>query len=152
MQLQFCLAWIRGGGHKPRIFKLESAQALFEEYVKRITKFVTCRVTGLEPLRNAKKPGSKIWVCERGFSAKTFSSEEVAENFKKLLDGGTRELSIVIGGPDGLTKEELDSFKPDLKWSFGPLTLPHELAAVVASEQIYRAWTILRQLPYHSAH
>ncbi|MBI4115053.1 MAG: 23S rRNA (pseudouridine(1915)-N(3))-methyltransferase RlmH [Candidatus Omnitrophica bacterium] len=37
-------------------------------------------------------------------------------------------------------------------WSFGPLTLPHEIAAVVASEQIYRAWTLIRKFSYHSEH
>ena len=42
--------------------------------------------------------------------------------------------------------------RPDLLWSLGPMTLPHELAAIIAAEQIYRAFTILHHLPYHAGH
>ena len=68
------------------------------------------------------------------------------------MNSGTKELQIVIGSAEGFSEKELAEWNPDLKWSFGPLTLPHELAAVVAAEQIYRALTILKRLPYHAAH
>ncbi len=68
------------------------------------------------------------------------------------MNGGIQELQIVIGGPDGFTPQELKEMAPALRWSFGPMTLPHELAAVVAAEQIYRALTILHHQPYHSKH
>jgi 23S rRNA (pseudouridine1915-N3)-methyltransferase len=55
-----------------------------------------------------------------------------------------RDLCFVIGGPRGL---DLDA--PDLKLSFGPMTLPHQLARVVLIEQIYRAHKILAREPYH---
>jgi 23S rRNA (pseudouridine1915-N3)-methyltransferase len=55
-----------------------------------------------------------------------------------------RDLCFVIGGPRGL---DLDSC--DLKLSFGPMTLPHQLARVVLIEQIYRAHKILAREPYH---
>ena len=61
----------------------------------------------------------------------------------------TRTLEVYIGGPDGFAPGELDRLQPALRWRFGPLTLPHELAAVVAAEQFYRAWAILRKVPYH---
>ena len=152
MHVRFCLAWIRGDRLKSQSFKLDGARAIFGEYVKRISKFAPCSVAGLQSLGSAAKTGSKIWVCERNLGAKELSSEEVAQNFKGLLDSGARQLSVVIGGSDGFSKEELDKMKPALRWSFGPITLPHELAAVIASEQIYRAWTILHRMPYHSGH
>ena len=80
------------------------------------------------------------------------SSDDLAGKVQKLLNSGTRELAILIGGSDGFSKEELGRLKPNFKWNFDPLTFPHELAAVIASEQIYRAFTILRRLPYHSGH
>ncbi len=55
-----------------------------------------------------------------------------------------RDLCFVVGGPRGL---DLDSC--DLKLSFGPMTLPHQLARVVLIEQIYRAHKILAREPYH---
>ena len=58
----------------------------------------------------------------------------------------------MIGGPEGFTPGELEAMAPGLRWSFGPMTLPHELASVVAAEQIYRALTILHRQPYHSGH
>ena len=55
-----------------------------------------------------------------------------------------RDLCFVIGGPRGL---DLDSC--DMKLSFGPMTLPHQLARVVLIEQIYRAHKIIAREPYH---
>jgi len=80
------------------------------------------------------------------------SSEELAARVETLRDSGIRQLHVVIGGADGFTAQEIEAWKPEMRWSFGPLTLPHEVAAIVAAEQIYRAWTILNHLPYHSGH
>ena len=66
--------------------------------------------------------------------------------------GGIKELFIAIGPPDGWNEADIALMKPDIFWSFGPMTLPHELACVVASEQAYRAFTILKKLPYHCGH
>jgi 23S rRNA (pseudouridine1915-N3)-methyltransferase len=55
-----------------------------------------------------------------------------------------QDLCFVVGGPRGL---ELDQC--DLRLSFGPMTLPHQLARVVLLEQIYRAHKILAREPYH---
>jgi 23S rRNA (pseudouridine1915-N3)-methyltransferase len=55
-----------------------------------------------------------------------------------------RDLCFVIGGPRGI---DLDAC--DLKLSFGPMTLPHQLARVVLIEQIYRAHKIIAREPYH---
>jgi 23S rRNA (pseudouridine1915-N3)-methyltransferase len=67
--------------------------------------------------------------------------------FSKFIDDrrhSGRALCFVIGGPRGL---DLDAC--DLKLSFGPMTLPHQLARVVLIEQIYRAHKIIAREPYH---
>jgi 23S rRNA (pseudouridine1915-N3)-methyltransferase len=55
-----------------------------------------------------------------------------------------RDLCLVVGGPLGL---ELEA--PDMRLSFGPITLPHQLARVVLLEQLYRGHKILAGEPYH---
>jgi 23S rRNA (pseudouridine1915-N3)-methyltransferase len=55
--------------------------------------------------------------------------------------------TLVIGGPLGLHDRFLKD--ADWRWSLSPLTFPHELARVLVAEQLYRAATILRGLPYH---
>jgi len=87
-------------------------------------------------LRKEEAQGITLWLCDRGRGSQMFSSEEIAKSFQKILDSGIKELQILIGGPDGFSSEELLKLQPDLKWSFGPLTLPHELAAVVVSKFI----------------
>jgi len=75
-----------------------------------------------------------------------WSSKELARQLERWLLAG-RPLSLLIGGSHGLDQGLID--RAHARWSLGPLTFPHELARVVAVEQIYRAFTILRGEPYH---
>jgi 23S rRNA (pseudouridine1915-N3)-methyltransferase len=81
---------------------------------------------------------------------KQLSSDELAANVSRLRDAGTQTLIFAIGPADGWSSEALK--RSDLTLAFGRITLPHELAAVVAAEQIYRALTILAGHPYHCGH
>lgn len=78
------------------------------------------------------------------------SSEEVAGTFTRALEAGTQLLVVAIGPADGWSKTALA--RADKTMAFGRITLPHELAAVVAAEQIYRALTIRAGHPYHGGH
>ncbi len=135
MNVSFDLQW--------KTFKQKPAAELFSEYVNQISKFSS----GGSKKGNAKE---KVWVCDR--SGKTLSSEALAEQVEKIRDSGSRHLRVILGGPDGFSKDGLSKLNLDFIWSFGPMTLPHELAAVIAAEQIYRALTILGRLPYHTKH
>jgi len=77
-----------------------------------------------------------------------FNTEELAKQLNHWLQDG-RDLALLIGGPDGLAAECVE--RAELTWSLSPLTLPHGLVRVVAAEQLYRAWTILKAHPYHRA-
>jgi 23S rRNA (pseudouridine1915-N3)-methyltransferase len=70
-------------------------------------------------------------------------SIQFADFIRERRESG-RDLCFVIGGPRGL---DLD--RCDLKLSFGPMTMPHQLARVVLIEQIYRAHKIIAREPYH---
>ena len=77
-------------------------------------------------------------------------SKWTSEAFADRLDawrGGGMPLAFVIGGSHGLADDLLE--RATASWSLGPLTLPHELARVVAYEQLYRGFTILNHMPYH---
>lgn len=60
-----------------------------------------------------------------------------------------QDVSIIIGGPDGISDELLA--KASMKLSLSALTFPHPLVRVILLEQIYRAWSILNKHPYHRA-
>jgi 23S rRNA (pseudouridine1915-N3)-methyltransferase len=61
------------------------------------------------------------------------------------LRGGN--LSLLIGGPDGLS--DACRARAAEHWSLSPLTLPHPLVRIILAEQLYRAWTINSNHPYH---
>ena len=76
------------------------------------------------------------------------STDWIAGRFDQWQMEGQR-VSIVIGGPDGLHQSILSASRE--RWSFGRITMPHPLARVILSEQIYRAWSIQTGHPYHRA-
>jgi len=78
------------------------------------------------------------------------SSEELATWLGRQRDEGRQRVIFAVGPPDGWSAEE--RAQATLLLSLGPMTLPHELARVVLSEQVYRAFTILAGHPYHTGH
>ncbi len=147
MRVRFSLSWIKPAQSAAKAFKLAAAFSLLQEYSSRISLFLPCEI-GSYP----SKSKSCLWVCEREKKGVAVSSRDLARELQKVMNSGAQELQVVIGGPDGFTAQELGAMKPSFLWSFGPLTLPHELAAVVAAEQVYRALTILKNMPYHMGH
>jgi 23S rRNA (pseudouridine1915-N3)-methyltransferase len=93
----------------------------------------------------ARAPGGAT-VVALAREGSGWTSEELA----RRVEGwriASRSLAFVVGGSRGLAPGLLASAAG--RWSLGPLTLPHELARVVVTEQLYRAFTILRGEPYH---
>lgn len=75
------------------------------------------------------------------------SSEQLATKLDALAVRGISHVTFIIGGSDGVTEAVRDRAAERL--SFGPVTLPHNLARIVLLEQIYRACKINRNEPYH---
>lgn len=67
-----------------------------------------------------------------------------SEEFSRWMERQNTDIDFILGGPEGH-----DVPQNTLKLSFGKMTLPHELARVLLLEQIYRALTILKRIPYH---
>jgi 23S rRNA (pseudouridine1915-N3)-methyltransferase len=77
-----------------------------------------------------------------------WSTEQLAEELSDWQMAGT-PVSLLIGGPDGLSQDCLQ--RAQQRWSLSALTLPHPLVRVLLAEQLYRAWTITAGHPYHRA-
>lgn len=76
------------------------------------------------------------------------STEKLAITLDNWMQQG-RDIAIVIGGPDGLSNELLQ--QADQAVSLSDMTFPHPLVRVIIVEQLYRAWSILNNHPYHRA-
>jgi 23S rRNA (pseudouridine1915-N3)-methyltransferase len=101
------------------------------------------REEGRRLLARAPVGGTLVAVAREGSG---WTSEELARRLEGWREAA-RPLTFVIGGSHGLPQSVLASAAA--RWSRGPLTLPHELARVVVTEQLYRAFTIIRGEPYH---
>ena len=73
-----------------------------------------------------------------------FTSRELA---RRIESWATPRATLIVGGPVGLHKSVLE--RANHTWSLSPLTFPHELVRGLVAEQIYRAMTIRRGIPYH---
>lgn len=90
------------------------------------------------------KPG---WMIALDRQGEMLSSEALAERLVRLKREWPHPVVFVLGSDLGLSPEFCDHAR--LVWSFGPLTLPHELARLVLYEQLYRALCIDAGINYH---
>jgi 23S rRNA (pseudouridine1915-N3)-methyltransferase len=106
--------------------------------IKRIT------VREGEKMLNAIKENHHVIALD--VQGKLWTTENLADHLAEWRQDG-RNIDLLVGGPDGLSTECLQ--KAETIWSLSPLTFPHILVRLIVAEQIYRAWTILQQHPYH---
>jgi 23S rRNA (pseudouridine1915-N3)-methyltransferase len=92
--------------------------------------------------------GTRDYVVALDVQGRSLSTEMMAARVGAVRDDG-RHLSLLVGGPDGLSQDCLSV--ADERWSLSALTLPHPLVRVVIVEQVYRVWSVLAGHPYHRA-
>lgn len=95
-------------------------------------------------LKNIKDDAYVICLCIDG---KQLDSEELSEKIEKLGIQGTSHICFVIGGSLGLADDVVN--RADYKLSFSKMTFPHQLMRVILLEQVYRAYRIMNNEPYH---
>jgi 23S rRNA (pseudouridine1915-N3)-methyltransferase len=95
-------------------------------------------------LLSAIKPNHRVIALH--VKGKLWSTDELARKLADWRQDG-RNIDLLIGGPEGLSLGCLQ--KAELAWSLSPLTFPHFLVRLIVAEQIYRAFSILNQHPYH---
>lgn len=97
-----------------------------------------------EAMQAAITPRDRVIALDvRG---KSLSTEQLAAKLAGWQMEGD-DISLLVGGPDGLAPACLD--RAAERWSLSALTLPHPLVRVLIAEQIYRAWSINHNHPYH---
>lgn len=135
-------------------------KALIDEYLERISHFTRCEIVELressanEGIAGIDKDSRRI--SDRLPSGATtvlldqlgteWNSEELAAEVRRWENAGTKEVAFIVGGPRGVSSNL--SRQVEKRWSLSRLTLTHEMARLILLEQLYRAYTILRGLPY----
>jgi len=130
------------------------------EYSKRMSRYAQVNIIEVQEDAKEKsiskkidKESEKLDKVLRGYvilldrQGELISSEKLAETIDKCQTEGVSEISFIIGGSNGVN-EALKS-RANKVISFGKITFPHQLFRVVLMEQIYRAFTINNNLPYH---
>jgi len=104
------------------------------------------RLTSAEGARQlaAIPAGSRVVALDR--SGRELDTQTLAVRIAKQLGTG-KDLALLVGGPEGLAPECLAAAHEH--WSLSKLTFAHPVVRVVLAEQLYRAWSILKNLPYH---
>lgn len=136
-------------------------RSLCDDYLERMRHLVPCRVVEVRDVAQGRgldlraREGAKIArvlpdgarIVTLDADGKELSSDGFARWLADEQNRGTREIAFVLGGPEGL--HEAIRGRADWRFSLGRLTWTHEIARVLLLEQIYRAFTILRGIPYH---
>jgi len=102
-----------------------------------------CELEG-EKLLAAIPAGSLVIALD--VLGKSWSTEQLSGQLDQWLASG-QDIVLLVGGPEGLSKACLQ--RADQKWSLSALTFPHPLVRVILAEQLFRAWSILSNHPYH---
>lgn len=137
----------------------------FDEYAKRLPRECALRLVEIAPGRRGKNAdiarairdegkrmlaaiprGARVIALE--VDGRQWSTGRLSQQLEGWMAGG-QDIALLVGGPEGLS-DEARAAAAQL-WSLSPLTLPHPLVRVILAEQLYRAWSILRNHPYHRA-
>ncbi len=132
------------------------------EYLKRMPRELTTEIIEIKPDKRAAGKNSEvvqeaeakrilevvnkdylIVLDERGQAVTSLQLATKMQHWQTL----GRDVSLVIGGADGIHVSLKQ--KADWLWSLSSLTMPHGLVRVMLSEQLYRAYTVTQNHPYH---
>ena len=80
-------------------------------------------------------------------NGKTFSSVAFSQWIEKQMNGGSKRMIFIVGGPYGFSKEVYAKAK--FKISLSEMTFSHQMIRLIFVEQLYRAFTIIKGEPYH---
>lgn len=143
-------AWVETGfadyaGRMPRECRLQLVEIPAAERGKNADIARAKQAEGEKILKAIPRDAQVIALDERGDA---LGSPDWAREMQAWLQSG-RDTCLLVGGPDGHAPEVLQ--RADRRWSLSKLVLPHPLVRVLVAEQLYRAWSLLSNHPYHRA-
>lgn len=138
--------------------------ALIQDYKKRVSFFVKFQITTIPALKKTKnmevelqkeKEGELIlnkisnsdYVVLLDEKGKDYSSTQFANWLQKRMNSGLKNLVFIIGGPYGFSSEVYARAQQHL--SLSKMTFSHQMIRLFFTEQLYRGFSILNNLPYH---
>jgi 23S rRNA (pseudouridine1915-N3)-methyltransferase len=119
-----------------------SMAKLCSDYTARIKHFLPIEIA--EVKQPKFEPSDRLVALDPG--GKSWTSEGFAKFLQQHMTSDRRRLTFIIGDYEGLSEAVKD--RADVLWSLSPLTFTHELSRVLLLEQIYRALTMIKNLPY----
>jgi 23S rRNA (pseudouridine1915-N3)-methyltransferase len=142
----------------------KNLQLLIDEYQKRLSFYIKFEFEILADIKNVKnlsesqqkekegelilsKIGSADQLILLDENGKNYSSMDFAGELQKKMNSGIKTLVFVIGGPYGFSSEVYE--KAQGKISLSSMTFSHQMVRLFFIEQLYRAFTILKNEPYH---
>jgi len=99
-----------------------------------------------EQMLSQVRPQDHVIALE--VNGSNWSTEKLAQQLENWQMQG-QDVAFLVGGPDGLS--DACRQRAQQQWSLSPLTLPHPLVRILIAEQLYRAWTVVTNHPYHRA-
>lgn len=104
------------------------------------------RITRDEGERMMAAIPSGAHIVTLDIPGKPWTTPELSQAMKRWLESG-QNIALMVGGPEGLSDSVRELARES--WSLSKLTFPHPLVRVLVAEQLYRAWSILNNHPYH---
>lgn len=130
-----------------RFAEVEIAELADEKAPEKLSEAELGQVKLSEGRRILDRIGEGDTVIALDIAGKQFSSTELAERISEYMLAGKSRLVFVIGGSNGLSSEVLS--RADLRLSFSKMTFSHQIFRVMLLEQLYRAFKIINNEPYH---
>lgn len=127
--------------------KVEVFEVPDEKAPEQLSEAEMLQVKEKEGERILAKLAQDVYVIALAIDGEMWSSEKLAKELDKLATYGRSKVAFVIGGSLGLSNLVLQ--RADCKLSFSKMTFPHQLMRLILVEQIYRAFRINRNEPYH---
>lgn len=142
----------------------QHVEALVEMYMRRIARYVKFAVTTVPDVKQGAKPAVASQMRREGEcilrlllpddyvvllddKGQQMSSMEFASWLQKRMNSSPRRLCFVIGGPYGFSPQVYE--RADSRLSLSRMTFSHQIVRAIFTEQLYRAYTILNNEPYH---
>lgn len=130
-----------------RYCKLEIIQVADEKTPDKASEAEEQQIKDKEGKRILEQIKDGAFMIALAIDGKMLDSVELSEKIEKLGVSGISSIAFVIGGSLGLSDRVLK--RADYKLSFSKMTFPHQLMRVILLEQIYRAYRIMKNEPYH---